>query len=78
MVTIDDNMVPGYTQDMAELIKNIIVGMRDVLVIWPDDEYIRPSKRDFCNDMQALRRDAGQVATSLRSKLEEYGQTHSR
>jgi len=42
---------------MGKLLKNLLKGARQVLVLSPGSEYIRPSKKDFLSDVQMLRKD---------------------
>ncbi len=52
--------------------------MRQVLVLYPNIDYVRPSKRGFYVDMLYLQRDNKRVARDLRKKTLEYEQAHYR
>ncbi len=59
-------------KNMTKHIKHIIEGARRVLVLIPDDDYVRPSKFDFCEDIAALRKDSSRVAKDLKTTLNQY------
>lgn len=63
---------------MARLIKNILDGMRQVLVLWPDEYYVRPSRQSFRADVKLLRQDAERVSRGLRKVTLEYGKIYHR
>jgi len=65
---------------MGQHIKNILDGMRQVLVLWPESDYVRPSRGDFRKDNSNLRSDVGRVAEGLRKNIKKrkYGETHNR
>ena len=50
---------------MGYFLKNLLNGARQVLVLWPDDDYVRPSRHAFRNDMRLLQGDAKRVARDL-------------
>ncbi len=60
--------------------KNFLDGARQVLVLWPEDDYLRPERGGFLTDNCKLRSDAGRVAKGLREKLkkQKHGKTHDR
>lgn len=58
---------------MARTIKNIINGIRQALVLYPEADYVYPSKRGFYADALFLRRDNRRVARDLRKKTLEHG-----
>lgn len=65
--------------DMANLIKNILAGVRQVLVLWPDSQYTIPNRDGFQKDAKILRGDARKVAADLRKTVTKYGeQIHNR
>jgi hypothetical protein len=57
---------------MTQHLKNIIDGMRQVLVICPVNEYVRPTRREFLTDNANLRSDVSRVANGLRETLKQY------
>lgn len=63
---------------MGQFLKNLLHGARQVLVLKPCDDYIRPSRNDFRADANALRSDAGRVAQGLKTNTKKYAQIHSR
>ena len=64
---------------MAKLLKNILVGMQQVLVLWPNVDYEHPSRGGFRTDAKKLREDAMRVTRDLRKKTLVYGkQIHLR
>ena len=40
---------------MEQHLKNIIDGIRQVLVLWPDNDYVIPARGDFRKDAINLR-----------------------
>lgn len=58
---------------MGSLLKNIIAGARQVLVFWPDDDYVRPARDGFKQDAIALGNDSRKVAADLRKTLNKHG-----
>jgi hypothetical protein len=56
---------------MERHMKNILDGMRQVLVLWPEADYVLPSRGDFRKDNGNLRSDAGRVAEGLRKNLKK-------
>ena len=46
--------------------------MRQVLVLWPDVDYERPSRQGFHNDAKSLREDAKRVTRGLRKQTLEH------
>jgi hypothetical protein len=56
------------------ILKNIIDGMANAFVLYPDSDYIRPDKRGFSRDAANLRGDFNNVARDLRKTTLEYGQ----
>jgi len=58
---------------MGKLLKNLLEGARQVLVLSPGSEYIRPSKKDFHSDIQMLRKDSRRVVSDLCAKTSQYG-----
>lgn len=57
---------------MTKHIKYILQGIRQILVLSPEDDYIRPSKFDFWKDIVALRQDSSRVSRDLRKTLKQY------
>jgi hypothetical protein len=58
------------------IFKNIIDGMANVLVLYPDSDYIRPDKRGFSRDAANLRGDFNNVANDLRNTVLKHGENH--
>ncbi|MGV1046858.1 hypothetical protein [Limnohabitans sp.] len=56
------------------ILRNIIDGMANALVLYPDSDYIRPDKHGFSRDMANLRGDFNNVARDLRKTTLEHGQ----
>jgi len=56
-----------YNSYMGTHIKNILIGIRQVLVVWPGDDYVRPAKGGFLRDAKALREDARRITRGLRA-----------
>lgn len=63
---------------MARYLENILDGIRQVLVLWPEREYIFPSRGDFYKDNNSLRSDSNVVAKNIRRGLKQYGETDYR
>ncbi len=57
---------------MTKHIKYILQGIRQILVLSPEDDYIRPSKFDFWGDIVALRQDSNRVSRDLKKTLKQY------
>ena len=57
---------------MTKHIKYILQGIRQILVLSPEDDYIRPSKFDFGGDIAALRQDSSRVSRDLKKTLKRY------
>jgi hypothetical protein len=55
------------------ILKNIVRGMMNVLVLYPDNDYIRPDKSDFSRDAANLRSDFNHVASDIRKTTLKYG-----
>jgi hypothetical protein len=60
------------------ILKNIIDGMMNVLVLQSDNDYIRPDKCDFSRDAANLRSDFNHVASDLRKTTLKYGENYNR
>jgi hypothetical protein len=61
---------------MTKHFKNIIDGARQVLVLSPSADYVRPSKSDFKKDVSNLRRDTGYIVRDLKNNTQntqKYG-----
>lgn len=64
---------------MGKHLMNLLAGAKQALAIWPDSDYIRPSKDGFRRDASTLRGDAKRVAQGLRKTIRENGkQTNNR
>lgn len=59
---------------MGTHIKNLIQGAKQVLVLSPSEDYIRPSKGGFRLDVSTLRNDARRVSQDLYTTTVKYGQ----
>ncbi|MBI4680408.1 MAG: hypothetical protein HY753_04160 [Nitrospirae bacterium] len=59
---------------MGKYLKNLLQGISQVLILYPDDNYVHPSKGDFRNDNKVLRKDANQIAKDLNKTIQKYGQ----
>ena len=57
---------------MTKHIKYILQGIRQILVLSPEDDYIRPSKFDFWEDIVSLRQDSNRVSRDLKKTLKQY------
>ncbi len=58
---------------MGKHLLNILAGARQALVMWPDADYIRPSKDGFKRDSANLRGDSKRVAKDIRKTIKEHG-----
>lgn len=57
---------------MNEHWNNFLEGMGQVLVLWPDDDYLRPQQgEDALADYRNLRGDMGRIAKDLRKTLKK-------
>ena len=52
--------------------------MMNVLVLYPENDYIRPDKSDFSRDAANLRSDFNHVARDLRKTTLKYGENYNR
>ncbi|QFY44132.1 hypothetical protein F6R98_17070 [Candidatus Methylospira mobilis] len=57
---------------MMRYFKNIMDGMRQVLVMYPGSDYVRPTRKGFLIDNANLRGDATRVANALRDNIKQY------
>ena len=57
---------------MSKHLKHLLEGARRVLVLYPNDTYIRPSGADFNKDIAALRNDNNRVVLDLRKTVKKY------
>jgi hypothetical protein len=60
--------------DIMEHLKNILEGVRQVLVLDTNSEYIQPSRNGFSKDMNFLHGDARRVASDLSKVTKRYGE----
>lgn len=58
---------------MSKHLKNIIDGVRQVLVLFPSETYVRPSRTDFRKDVKVLRQDSKRVIRDLNKTVEKCG-----
>ena len=63
---------------MEQHLKNIIDGMRQVLVLWSDNDYVIPTRGDFHKDAINLRNDAKHISSGLYKNVnkKKYAKTH--
>ncbi len=63
---------------MINHLKNFLDGVSNVLVLWSDEDYVRPHLGDCFSDYNYLRSDMGQVAKDMRKALKEqkHGQAN--
>lgn len=59
------------------VLKNIIDGMANALVLYPDNDYIRPDKRGFSRDAANLRGDFKRTTNDLRKTTLNYGENYN-
>ena len=59
---------------MGQLLQNLLDGARQVLVLRPDIDYIRPSKNDFRDDIKSLREDANRVVRDFHITTSKHGE----
>lgn len=60
------------------ILRNIIDGMANAFVLYPDSDYIRPDKRGFSRDVENLRGDFNRVSNDLRKTTLNYGENYNR
>ncbi|MBX7229624.1 MAG: hypothetical protein K1X48_08480 [Burkholderiaceae bacterium] len=58
---------------MSSWFRKILEGARQVLVLSPPVNYIRPARGDFAQDVKNLRGDFEQVASDMRKGVAKYG-----
>lgn len=56
---------------MGKHLQTFLDGIAQVLVLWPEDDYIIPRRGDFRKDADALRQDVAQVGKNLRKALND-------
>lgn len=61
-----------YNNNMTKHIKNIIDGARQVLVIRPDENYVRPLRTAFQRDAYVLRKDMGSIAKDMNKTIRKH------
>ena len=57
---------------MTKQIKHMIEGARQVLVIRPEDNYVRPLRSAFQRDANVLRKDMGNVAKDMNKAIRKH------
>jgi len=57
---------------MTKHIKNIIDGAMQVLVIRPDENYVRPLRTAFQRDAYVLRKDMGSIAKDMNKTIRKH------
>ena len=63
---------------MNHHLKNWLDGLSQALVLYPDQDYLRPQRGDFQNDAAALRGDVAKMANGLRKNLANNGKINTR
>lgn len=63
---------------MGKHLQNFLDGIAQVLVLWPEDDYVRPRRGDFHKDAAALRGDVAKVGRDLRKSLDNNVKIDSR
>lgn len=65
---------------MGQHLKNILDGMRQAFALWPENDYVRPSRGDFRKDNANLRADAERIAAGLRKNIKnkKHGKAYDR
>ena len=58
---------------MGRLLKNLLSGAREILVLYPDSDYDRPKRGGFAGDLEALRDDAARVGKDIKTSVGRYG-----
>ncbi|WP_017365271.1 hypothetical protein [Methylococcus capsulatus] len=56
---------------MGKHLKNLLDGAWQVLVMWPESDYVRPSRGDFGKDSDNLRANARRIARGLRDNVKK-------
>ena len=57
---------------MAAIWKNIIDGARQVMILFPDADYIRPKRGDAAADLDNLRKSVRSVSNDFSKKVQKY------
>jgi hypothetical protein len=63
---------------MGQFLKHILDGARQVLVICPPSEYIRPSRKGFNRDHITLNGDSQQVVRDFNKVIISNGKVNNR
>jgi len=58
-------------------VDSFLDGMRQAFVLFPEQDYIIPSRKDFYRDASALRGDAFVVARELRKETAKHVKNNS-
>lgn len=59
-----------------EHLKNFLKGVGEVLSLDTGSYYIRPSRKDFYNDMALLQGDAQRIVSDLNKTTRKHGKTN--
>lgn len=63
---------------MNHHLKNWLDGVSQALVLYPEQDYLRPQRGDFRKDNAVLRGDAAKITTGLRKNVSKYGKVNTR
>lgn len=63
---------------MNNHLKNWLDGVSQALVLYPEQDYLRPRRGDCQNDAAALRGDVAKIANGLRKSLADNGKINTR
>jgi len=63
---------------MNHHLKNWLDGVSQALVLYPEQDYLRPRRGDCQNDAAALRGDVAKIANDLRKSLANNGKINAR
>ncbi len=63
---------------MNKHLKNWLDGVSQVLILYPEQDYLRPQRGDCRKDAAALRGDAAKITKGLSKNVTKNGQIDSR
>ncbi|MFU8790220.1 MAG: hypothetical protein ACNA7G_14410 [Methylobacter sp.] len=58
--------------------KNWLDGISQALILYPEQDYLRPQRGDFQNDAAALRGDVAKITQGLHKSLADNGKINTR
>lgn len=58
--------------------KNWLDGISQALILYPEQDYLRPQRGDFQNDAAALRGDVAKITHGLCKSLADNGKINTR